>query len=468
MDPSQNQLPPDVGRIIRIGAIGLGVLVIFTVVYIWISSYTNKGSIDITTQDKNNTISITDMDHKELKSGKSEVKLSVPKGTYFVSVTGNYVGATQQIMVTAHNTTSLDISPANPGDTEPVYYSPITHISASPTQLSYLDDASNFAYINSANSVQTEEDVTFGDIAWGDPAFGLGVGNADGQLYLVQNNKATAFPFPKGVNTPGPVVAVSPTHQMYVGVGKDLYSVTTTGKWTKIYTAPGNITQLSATKDRVASLTPTDQAAAEVAVTTSAGQQVSKKTLTAGSVELSPSGQYLALTNGDNTTITDDQLSTVQTVPQSGIKNTVWGGDATLYYSVDDKIWTYDVNQQKSQMIGIAPLGNPISELAVNTDSSYLYVGATTNDTFQIQQLFRLGLRHQAISKTVTNLQLILPTKADLYSLLLVNFSGLPTVLVQPVLGATPDMVLPAARNDLQGRGFDLGQLRIVVTSPVT
>jgi hypothetical protein len=468
MDPNQNQMPADLGRIIRIGAIGLGVLVLFTVAFIWISSYTNKGSVDITTQDKNNSISISDSTHKVLKTAKSELKLDVAKGTYFVSVTGNYVGATQQISVSAHNTTTLELSPENPSDTEPVYYSPITHVSASPTQLSYLDNASNFAYINTSNAVQTEESISFGDIAWGDPTFGLGVANADGLLYLVENNKTTPFPYPKGVSTPGPVVAVSPTHQMYVGVGKVLYSVTTAGKWTKIYTAPSNITQLSAVKDRVVSLAPTDQAAAEIAVTTSAGQQVAKKTLNAGAVTVSASGKYLALTNGDDTTITDDQLATVQTVPQAGTKNVTWGGDTTLYYSVDDKIWSYDVGAQKSQIIGIAPLGNPITELAVNTDASYLYIGATTNDTFQIQQLFRIGLRHQAVSKTVTNLQLILPLKEDLYSMLLVNFSGLPTVLVQPVLGATPDMVEPQVRSELQGRGFDLSQLRIVVGPPVS
>src|SRR4051812_26062491 len=118
MDPN-NPAPTDLGRIIRIGAIGLGILVIFTVAYIWISSYTNKGSVDITTQDKNNAITISDADHKVLKTDKAELKLSVSKGTYFVSVTGNYVGATQQITVTAHNTTSLDISPGNPSDTEP-------------------------------------------------------------------------------------------------------------------------------------------------------------------------------------------------------------------------------------------------------------------------------------------------------------------------------------------------------------
>jgi len=467
MDPNQNATPTDLSRVIKIGAIGLAVLVIFTVAYLWISSYTNKGTVDITTQDKNNSISISDSDHKVLKTANSELKLNVTKGTYFVSVTGNSVGATQQITVTAHNTTSLDLSPANPSDTEPVYYSPITHFSAGPTQLSYLDDANNFAYINSDNAVQTAEDITFGAVAWGDPGFGLGP-NSDGQLYLISNNKVTPFPYPKGVSSSGPVVAVSPTHQLYVAVDKVLYSVTTAGKWTNIYTAPGNITQLAATKDRVVSLAPTDQAAAEVAVTTSTGQPVARKTLNAGSVALSGSGTYLAITNGDGTTITDDQLATVQTLPESGAKNITWGGDTTLYYSVDDKIWSYDAGQQKSQMIGIAPLGNPITELSVNSDSSYLYIGATTTDTFQIQQLFRIGLRHQAVSKTLTNLQLILPDKEDLYTLLLVNFSGLPTVLVQPVLGASPDTVLPAARSTLQGRGFDLNQLRVVVTAPVT
>jgi hypothetical protein len=136
-----------------------------------------------------------------------------------------------------------------------------------------------------------------------------------------------------------------------------------------------------------------------------------------------------------------------------------WLDKDTLLYSLNDELWTYSVNGQKSQLLSNTPLSSSITGLYVSSDRAYVYI--TTFDSFTSDRAIRrIGLRGQRVPGYIYQLQAIMPLQLNSRYLSLVNFYGPPNILVSVYPPEDIQPAISSAKRSLQNRGFELSELR--------
>jgi hypothetical protein len=447
-----------------------GVLAVLLVSWLW--HYYHTGKIIITTSNSYNTITLTKTNsgngQSTAPSFKAHSRLSVNIGTgkYVASVTGNSIATSQTINLKPRATLRYTINPINATGVEPVAYENAQAITATAHELVYIDASSNtLSKVDDQNGLaENYGGRRFKTVKWAGSSFGVGQGD-DGHLYTIAGKSVSPLEMPFYYGSKALDFDVSPNKNIYVSYGADVYAGSQKGGFHKIYTASSFRPALAAGVNQVAVAdSKYGKNASDISkpllATINASGKKNKENVEAERLAWSPNGQYLAGVNEVNPTIYDATLHTMAVVPAKSVVGQIaWLNNTTLLYTVNDQLWTYNLPQQKAQLLANMPLSNSITGLYLSDDGSYIYVTSFDPNTSSYA-IKRIGLKGQKVPDYIYNLQDILPISSGSYTLGLINFSGTPRILVRVAPSINPDSSLPQAMQQLQGLGFDTSKLR--------
>lgn len=455
-------------------AIAILILLIGLLVFIqWLTGYLEYGQLDITTNSSLNTITLTapvttkntgSKPFSEQAHGSISTRLR--KGSYLIDVQIGSNESSQYVVVKAHTTEHVNINLVNAGGVEPVVYDYAQDVVADSSHLIYLaSDDDSLNEINTQNqSTQIDASYLFQTIQWANTSFGVGQ-EANGSLFVIQNGSVSPLNSPASNTAGEPLVfAVAPNKNIYLGIGSSVYSGTAAGGFKKIYAHREAGGFLSAGLDKVTLINAGYSGSPASLVTiTSSGEQIERRQSTFINTwsSWSPGDKYIVVNGSSTGEILNASMQQVATIPQGDFTNPVWLNDNTLFYSINDQLWSYDVQTQRSQVIADMPNGEQIQALTVSTDDAYVYL--VTSDSDGDQAIRRVGLNGQQVPSIVYNLQdfLLIPSIPGAgYSFGLVNFSGKPAVQVLVYAGSSSATSLQSAMQILQQDGFNLGQLQ--------
>lgn len=476
-----------VKKIILIGIGGI-ILIIFLS---WLWHYLHTGTIVITTNNKYDTIVLTEVTSKNSgttnaspQTFKAHNKLSVnvSLGQYIASVQGNSVATNQLIKLSSHKTLRYNINPINATGVEPVTYQNAQDAVANSDGLLYLDNnTGNIEKVDTSNTLSTVSLQQFSKVKWANTLFGVGQDN-NGHLYTINGSSINKLSVPFSYDGKNINFDVSSNKVIYVSHGGDVYKGTSDGNFKKIYSAKYGELALAAGLGQVAIDCEAEDTgdcaqATELAVVSYNGKinRVQSTAVTAGQLGAftwSPNGKYLAVPGVYGVNIYDDslhQISALPTLNKSLISNLQWLDDNRLFYSIADQLWIYSLSNQKAQIIANMPLADNITGISVGEDKSYVYLttfGVTGYNTNNGYALRRIGLRGQKTPNFIYQLQDILPLNLADCTASLTNFAPQsPTILIEPFPDSNTSTTsyLQEVKTSLVQRGFNLSDMRFSV-----
>jgi len=440
----------------------------------WLVHYLTTGHITITTSSPNNTITLTKVSDDDddgstifSKQAHGELSMTLPTGHYFATVQGNSVATTQAIVLKGGRRLNYRLNPPNTTGVEPVSYASGNYLAANSSHLYYVDSTNEGLYqIDSQNNItQIDPSQRFQSIQWANATYGVGQDNS-GELYIITNGSVQAL---TSLNPSAPRsvthYAIAPDKELFYAVGSAIYSGTPGSGFKRIYTATKPFDLLAAANGKVAVIkAATDGGknvtAPYVVVVNDSGKSHEKGVELDNSAVWSPNGSYLASVGEDGLMVFNSSLGTVATIANGTDNGLAWLDNTTLAYG-GGGLSTFNLTTGRASLLANMPLDEGVSAITLSDNGAYLYLNAVdSNGNLQIK---RVGLRGQNIPQTVYNLQDILPDNLSDFSLSLVNFAGLPTVLVQPYPDASSQNLQQEAATTLQQDGFNLSQLNLEI-----
>lgn len=441
----------------------------------WLANYLSTGIIEITTNNKNDTITLQETTGSKpfVKIGASSVSATVKHGQYIAKVRNGSRTTIQVINFNeGHKTFRYFVSLTSPLKTEPVAYENGQDIDATTDQLVYLNASSGMLrQINNENNLtDLNNTLLFQTVKWASPSFGVGqIG--DGRLYTIAGNSVNSLKVPFSYGGQHVNFDVLPDKKIYVSYGADVYSGSQSEGFKKIYTSSSsNPALVAGTSGLAVSDSKYGKNATHISkpllTTINVNGKNPKKNVEAERMAWSPNGQYLAVGNQANPTIYNNNLRQVAVIPTNFVVGQFeWLNNTTLLYTSSSELWTYDLTTQKIQLLVNMATSDSITGLYLSQDRSYVYL--TTFDSGSgSYEIKRVGLNHQKVPDYIYRLQDILPDRVGNYVTLMVNFYGQPKMIVSIPPGTSAQNDLNAVIGDLQSRGFSPNELRFQ-TMPV-
>ncbi len=444
----------------------------------WLIHYLTIGRLVITTNDPSDNITIVlsgniaSSSKSPSMSGKGSFSSRLKSGGYLINVAGSSNGKAQYVTVRAHETTRVNITLPGTVGVEPVVFDNAQDVIADKSRLVYLDNSDHsLGQINNQNQ-HSEIDLSsygFKSIEWSDTTHGVGQ-NTSGKLFVLNNGSIYPLSSPASNKDDSSVIyAVAPNRNIYIGIGSFVYAGSETGKFKEIYSGLTPGSSLIPGLNIVGIINSgygsgPNSSTSNLTVIDSSGHKSNIKfnSFVNAWSAWSTNDKYVAILGSTSGEILDSSLHKIATIPEATLANAVWLNDGTLFYSVADQLWSYNLESQSSQLIANMPLGDPIQQLSISSDKSYVYI--TTFDTANGVAIRRVGLQGQKVPDYIYQLQDILPesTPGAGYSLGLYNFSGGPTIQVIRSAGGPTSPQL-AAEQELQSDGFDITKLQFQV-----
>jgi hypothetical protein len=453
------------------------VFLIVVVIFIqWLIGYLGYGQLDITSNNSTNSITVTSTkaatagNNASSQQAKGSLSIRLRVGSYIVSVGKNSTASSQYVVVKAHSTKHVYINLISIGGVEPVTYDNAADVIADSSQLLYLDPTDSGLNDVNTQNVDNETGSNYGlqTISWANPSFGVGK-DAKGNLYVIQNGSVSPLSSPaSGQNDSSLAFAVAPNKNIYLGIGPYVYSGNASGNFKRIYGQRQAGTFLAPGLNKV-TLVDTGYSGSQANIVTisNSGQLISRQQSTFINAwsAWSPSDKYIVVSGAATGEVLNASLQQVATIPQGDFTNPVWLNDNTLFYSVGDQLWSYNILTQKSQVIAMMPDGNQIQALSISTDGTYIYI-VTSYNTPGTMEIERVGLRGQQVPSSIYDLQDFLltpPTPGAGYAIGLINFSGQPAIQIVLSDGSNAAASLQSAKQKLEQDGFNLNDFQFSV-----
>lgn len=434
---------------VRIGALAVLCIVGYLVVV-----FITSGSVTVTTGTNSANITVTSVPplQKEAaeqttkpavtKTGTGTLKTRVHAGSYIVTVQNGTSQESRLVKVGWLSSTSITIKPGGLIATEPVLYESVQNIAADSSRLVYLNnDFNGIEYVNDQNQdQQINANAYFTSVSWATPEYGVGQDNS-GKLYVINGNSASLLqsPISNLVSDSGASYAVAPNRTIYIAFGSKVYRGTDSGNFTQIYSDFASSDSLVAANNQLLIINPnvggsSDSGTATVITTSDKVINKSFGYPVGGWTPWSQNSKYIVLSVDSIPEIFDSSLNRVGNIPSlPAISIGTWAGDSTLYYATGDQLWSYDITDNDTKLLALAPDNKDIQDIAVSSDGSYVYATASnTNDDYP-RLVFRVGLKGQGVSSDLNDLEAVLPVNTSTFSIGLRNFSSSS----QPVIDVT-------------------------------
>jgi hypothetical protein len=435
----------------------------------WFWQYWHTAKIIISSNSPKNNISIIqlkngdDLTGPPLKESKGRLEVTLREGRYLVSVESRSAVVNQVIVARARTTLKYTINTTNATGVEPVASRAAQGIMADDSQLVYLDTESETLYqINSQNSiVPFGSGQTFRSIQWADKDYGIGQDNT-GRLYVIDKGSIRPLGVPFEYED-GAIInySVSNNRQVFISKNSVVYSSQTGKDFKKIYSSKDGGFRLTSGGGAVV-LTKVPKEEGEesprgIVVVNNNGGAITKDNINLYTAAWSNDGKYLAFSSDPHGVIYDNRLRNVATIPGSNISRLMWADEHTVFYSIKDQLWVYNLPTQKSTLLANMPLGDEIFEITLSRERTYIYLSVLGSSGGS--SIKRIGLKGQQVPDMVYKLQSVLPVSIGSCLLDLINFKS-PTVLIKSLSGPSRNCQA-AATDELRRDGFDLSKLQL-------
>lgn len=365
---------------------------VFMVLMWFLYSFLTTASVEIVTNDQNNTIIIrqTSPQQKEIDMGNKtgNVKKRLATGTYTATVKNGYNSAQQIFTLSIGDFKKITINVDKHVDKasvlEPISDLGAYSIVADKNSVKFLNRNVNPAKLYSIDNSNTVKNINpnynFDIVSWADTSFG--VGHMGYQLYTIKNDVVESVSTPVSANTIK-TFSVAKNQDVYISDGRAIYRGVKAKDFNKIYTAPEktNVELFKASDNAVAFSEKADNSNREgnLAVINKSGV---KHSVDGGAYESawSKNGKYI-VTSGDSSTIFNDKLEKVVNLPIGNVSGLTWIDDNTLIYSQANLVWKFSVDTRSSEVIAMTNNGvGTISEITSSADDASLYISVQNPD----------------------------------------------------------------------------------------
>ena len=416
----------------------------------WLFHYLNTGTIAVTASGSQDIVTIAgvnDGTHSRnayYKQATNHLSVRVPVGEYIISAQGHVSTTNKTVVLRARQKLTFTLKPAPVTPPVAVTGTNAVDISASDTQLSYINpDTPNpgLYKIDSQNNVTNiAPGVAFQSVKWANANYGIGQDD-NGNLDVINNGGVTQLKTPAAFSAnQRAVYAVTPTRQIYLSIGPDIYFGNDSGNFQKIYTVAGAPAQLFPAPGFVGVLGFPKRSAqgTDMTIITPGGKLVRKGSIggiISGGV-WSPDGKKLVISTleGAGLEIFNSSLERIASLP-NGSDGYAWLDSNILLYSSGNTLLSYHVNTEGSVLIANLPPGNSINEVSLDSSKHYVYlaVQSSTGGT----ELDRVGLSGQKAPDIAYQLDVFFPKSVGGCSINYVNFTAPTLAVTAPDAAAT-------------------------------
>lgn len=415
------------------------------------------------------TITLTKAGNPKFQvTGSSGQKFSLSPGDYVVTAQGNSAGVSKTVHLGPLQHATVELQTSNTTGMEPVAYKTDAYnINASPSQLIYLNSEEGTLHRIDANNTNSiiPSPAQLQDIQWIDSRRAVVQATA-GRFYLYVSGDFSPLTLPFDA-TSETRYSASPNGLVYFSDQGSLYRLNSNSKDAKAEKLSVSLNAKSpsiyAHNDLVAVMDKSSHGEEEGETLLLDGDKVvARKEGSAYDAVWSPDGTYLAIISDEGSGIFDTKFKLLAAIPNGSISPR-WIDNDNFAYGNADTIWINNVSSRQSKQIANTPFNRPVSQLALASDSAYLYLTDQADEGIEIK---RIGLKSQRINPTVLKLQSILPIQESNYTLSLINFHS-PVILVQPNENAPGDTV-QAAKQYLDSIGIPSQQFEVRAGAPIT
>lgn len=433
------------------------------IVAMWLLyTFLTTASVDITTNNPKNVISIeeTRPEHKTINTGGAtgHLKIRLHTGTYTITVKNGYASAQQIISLGIGDSKKVTITVNDQANKQGVLEA-VTNLGAyetvaDNTSVKFLDRNHNPAklyQIDSSNILTNiAPNLSFDSISWADTSFG--VGRMGDQLMTIEGTTVTNLTTPVTAKT----FTVAPNKDVYISDGQALYRGSTGHNFTKVLSAePASQIKLIAASNDAVLLTDKfndSNRESELVVLHKDGS----KNTTDGDIyegQWSKSGKYLA-TTGDTSTIFNDKLQKVVSLPINNVLALTWMDDNNLAYAEGNLIWKFSVDSHQATVLATTSNGvGAVSQMRVSQDGSSLYVAVQNPDTSNGYTFYLARYKLNSditVNPLLQKISLVLPnTPIDGCSVGYVNFTKITVTIT--AIDRIQQLCIDATKTYLQG-----------------
>ena len=442
----------------------------------WLFHYLNTGTITVTASGPQDVVTIAGFNNDKTRSQNAYYKqaanhLSVrlPVGEYTVSAQGHVSTINKTVVLHARQrlTFTFKVPPVTP----PVAVTGTNalDISAGDSRVFYVNpDTPNpglYEIDNQNNVTNIAPGMTFQSVKWADAYYGIGQDD-NGNLDVINNGNVAPLKTPAAFSVYQKIsYAVTPTRQIYLSIGSDIYLGSDSGNFQKIYTIAGVPAQLIPAPGLVGVLGFPKGGVGKPVMTiiTPRGKLVRKGSI-GGAGVWSPDGKKLAVSafEGGGLEILNGSLEHIASLPSGG-NGYAWLDSNTLLYSSGNTLLSYHIDTKSSVLIASLSPGNSINEVSLDSSKHYVYlaVQSATGST----ELDRVGLSGQKAPDIAYQLDVFFPKSVGGCSINYVNFTAPTLEVTAPDAAATCQQLV---ESEITNDGLSSNLLRINYTSTTT
>ncbi len=415
------------------------------------------------------------------KDAKQQMSIRVKPGSYQISayVLRGQNSVSQTIVVKARQSRSYTISPLNITNPEPVYGEQAGSVVADSSQLLFLglsgpgDDSNGSGKLLRADVgggfSTLFPDHSFAKIAWANPQLGLAQDTFN-NLYVIENGQLSqlGLPFTTSPNTKL-TSDINKSGGIYISNGRDVYVGSVSGNFKKIYAPDSDeaVTGLTAGNNKVGVVTNAvealeskrngSKANGAIAIIGDSGSVI-KKPFDVLGASWSPNSKYLLVNGALSGVVFDSSLHQLSSISANNASNLVWRNNSSVFYSINGQLWLYDLPTKMSNKITQLLTGGNVSSIYPSIDDAYVYFSSEGNKK---TQLFRVGLKGQAIDNSLNALPVFLPEVIHNCSLNYLSF-GKTSILVGSPPNQSPQDCIGTAQEEAQYYQLNVGALQFL------
>lgn len=464
------------------------ILIFFGLLGLYIKNTHSTGSVTIKTDSPANYVKIEQVASSNNKNSgvpfsqqaPHSLSVKVAPGSYEIFAYNNngLFGVSQTIAVKAGQRLSFSLNPTTVTTTspEPVYGQTASGVVANGSQLSFVALGSPVDNVASGNIIQVDSannfstlfpDHSFTSVKWASPMLGLAQDYYN-NLYVINNGQLSQLTLPFAVNANSKEsFDISTGDEIYVSNGKDVYSGNLGGGFKKIYSTDSDhpVSNLSAGSGKVAVVMNAVEAleserngsetSGALAIVDDNGRYT-KKSMDISQTEWSPSGDKLIAQGSLSNTVFDASLNVLKTIAINNSNNFTWFTNDSLLYSIDSQVWLYGLQTQKSTTITSLAAKEAITGIYPSKDGAYVYF---SDDNGEKTQLFRVGLKGQAVDNSLAALSIFLPETLDGCQLNFINFAQ-PSIIINYPSSTSQQNCLGLAYGELQTYNLDVNKFQ--------
>lgn len=427
-------------------------------------SYLLFGRLVIHTNDHSNLIKIsgTSNNNSFEKNTTGNIKINLKPGIYRIVSTDSSGGRSiaKQINISRRQKIKADLTPPELSSPQPFYSQPVDGLMPTTSQVIFLDSNTHkIKRVDSANRLSDFAPGKFESLIWANEKLGVAK-TVSGDLYKVTG--ASVNKINTGNITPIDAYGITNKGEVYIANKTDVYLSTLGGKnFSKVFSSKQSGLGLVVGQNKALVVEPAEGEEESMTVNILSGEKaVAKNNLALVRLAWSPNGNNFFVGDKRKTTIYNSQFDVTDQIFASNVSTMSWKDDKTLYYSIENQLWKYDLQTHTDSKIATLPYGQKIGYIFASNNSNYLYLATSTEDKSSV---LKFSLAKTVLDDPLLGLDAFMPENIDTCSLNYINFTS-PTIMISSPNTTSSDDCVSATKGELSNYGFDPAKFKFLST----